>query len=57
VEEEKMSKKSKTTKQDFTDEKPNEPPLTLAERMFFEQFNQHLEGKETNEYPKMLEDI
>ena len=52
-----MSKKSKTTKQDFTDEKPNEPPLTLAERMFFEQFKQHLKRKETKEYPKILEDI
>lgn len=52
-----MSKKTKPTKQESNDEKLNEPQLTLAERMFAEQFNQHLEGKETKEYPKILEDI
>lgn len=32
-------------------------PMTLAEELFLEQYKQQLDGKETKEYPKILEDM
>ncbi len=55
VQSEIKEKKSKTKTQKVP--KLKKEPFTLAEELFMEQYNQHLDGKNRKEYPKILEDM
>jgi hypothetical protein len=55
VHSENKEKKSKTKTQKVP--KLKKEPFTLAEELFMEQYNQHLDGKNRKEYPKILEDM
>jgi hypothetical protein len=55
IQSENKEKKSKTKTQKVP--KLKKEPLTLAEELFMEQYNQHLDGKNRKEYPKILEDM